>query len=131
MALSDYKGPKPGGLIARTLAGQTVLPEGAYLLVEGQLSPFDHALRETLARHPAPVITSVAGLRQHLRTEFAEVDPVEQAVTDQTALQSEARHAARLEDERAEDELTGDQSADALGRALQGIRDAHRDVWPF
>lgn len=47
------------------------------------------------------------------------------------ALQSEARHAARLEDERAEDELTGDQSADALGRALKGIRDAHRDVWPF
>lgn len=61
----------------------------------------------------------------------AAMDPVAQAVTDQTALQSEARHAARLEDERAEDELTSDQSADALGRALRGIRDAHRDVWPF
>ena len=57
---------------------------------------------------------------------------VEQAITDQTALQSEARHAVRfLEDERPQDELTGDQAADALGRALQAIRDAHTDTWPF
>jgi hypothetical protein len=85
-------------------------------------------LAREAARSPlAPLSKMRAALHRQAHAALA----TEQAITDQAALQSEARHAARLEDERADDELTGDQAADALGRALQGIKDAHDGVWPF
>lgn len=101
------------------------------VVVVGAPSPH-YIVCEVLGCHPPIVARSAVELRQHLQATFGEDRAaIDQAETDQTALQTEARHAMRLEDERPEDELTGDQSADALGRALQGIKQAHDDMWPF
>jgi hypothetical protein len=80
---------------------------------------------------PARLAIEAHTARQRRQQTADEQLQIEQAITDETARQTEARHAARLEDQRTEDELTGDQAADALSRALRGIKRAHDDVWPF